>query len=239
MQELDFSLDGVWASTVGIYLCAPVTFSQAKPRVETISIAGRSGDLHISDGSYDNRTASVECFVLDATNVTLEMKAVMKFLFSDTGYRKLQVSQDTDHYWYARISNAGEIEPRLNILNKFTIEFDCKPFKMVDGSETFVTETQFINPTGFEAYPRFKVYSASAGGTIAMVDGYITLTDSVVSSNPMYIDCEDGLAYYNGGTSANNKISCTQFPKFYVSNSAQTVSLTNVTADVAPRWRTL
>lgn len=249
MLDIDFTLDGVSAKTVGIKLCRPLSFSAAVPRVQTIQIPGRNGDLHIDEGAYNNRTGTAECFALDSTftsgvptaNVTGNMDAVMEFLFSAGGYRKLQADDDTGHYWYARIANAGEIAARLGLLNPFTIEFDCKPYRMVVGGETPVAlNTVLTNPTGFKAYPLLFV---SGAGTVASGNGSIT----VLESGDYILDCETCRAVEGGirqggtiwyGGAADDKISSDSY--LYLSPRAQGgLTISGLTGYIMPRWRTL
>ena len=247
MPELDFTLDNISASSVGITMQSAFKFTPAVPRVTTIQIAGRSGDLHIDEGAYNNRTGSVACYALDATytsgqptaNVTGKMDAVLAYLFGTSGYRKLQPNDDTGHYWYARVSNGGDISARLGLLNPFSIEFDCKPFRYVVGGETIIDNvtslTEFINPTGFNAYPLIYV-TATGAGTISNDSGEISILDD--THGEIIIDCEDYRAYKANGTGADYAIQADAFP--YLRPGSDGFSITgDITVRVSPRYRTL
>lgn len=245
MQELDFELDGAWASNKGITLCHPVSFSAAVPRTQTITIPGRNGALHVDEGAFNVRTASVSCYALSATNVVNSMGEIMAFLFGNgfgiQDYRTLTTSDDTGHFWYARIVNAGEIAARLGMLNPFTIEWECKPFRYVVGSNTQenVASKTFTNPTEFPSKPLIYV-SSSGAGTISVTNGVQTTgTITILSGSPggYYIDCEEMRAY-SGSTSYDQYISCDEFP--FMPLSASRFEVTGgLTVTAAPRWRTL
>ena len=246
MPELDFKLDNVSASTRGIIQRSQLTVSPAVPRVQSIQIAGRSGDLHIDEGAYNNRVGTIPCYALDSTftqgvpnaKVMTKMDTVMAFLFRQSGYRKLQVSDDTDHYWYGRVANGGEISARLSLLNPFSIEFDLKPFRYLVGGETIVPNvtslTEFENLTGFNAYPLIYV-SATGQGTIENSYGSVTILDS---TSEIIIDTEDCRAYSSGGASKDYLISSDAFPYLPPGSGGFTISNT-LTVRVSPRYRTL
>lgn len=236
MQELDFALDSVWASSVGITLQKPLSFTKAVPKRYTFNIAGRDGNLHCDTGVYNNRTAEGLCYALNAQDVSAIMPNVMAFLFGTSGYRKLTTSYDTTHYWKALITNGGEIAPRLNLLNPFAIEFEVMPYKIVASSDELVNNQTFVNPTGFISYPLIQVVSAAANDTLTCNNRVITFTDTI--SN-LYIDCEAGACYGSGGTLYNEKISCTDFPIFTTGSNTITMSSLSDVIKVAPRWRTL
>lgn len=245
MQELDFELDGAWASNKGITLCRPVSFSAAVPRTQAITIPGRNGALHIDEGAFNVRTASVSCYALSAANVVSSMGEIMAFLFGNgfgiQDYRKLTSSDDTGYFWYARIVNAGEIAARLGKLNPFTIEWECKPFRYVVGSDTqeTVASKTFTNPTQFPSYPLIYVNS-SGGGTISVTSGAQTTgTITISSGSPggFYIDCEEMRAY-SGNTSYDQYITCDEFPWMPLGQSHFEIT-GGLAVTAAPRWRTL
>ena len=247
MPELDFTLDNVSASTKGIIMQNAFKFTPAVSRVQSVQIAGRSGDLHIDEGAFNNRAGVVACYALDSTytsnaptaNVTGKMDAVLAFLFGTPGYRKLQTSDDTGHYWYARVSNGGEISARLGLLNPFSIEFDCKPFRYVVGGETIVDNvtslTEFVNPTGFNAYPLLYI-TATGAGAISNDGGQINILDD--THGEIIIDCEDWRAYKSSGTAVDYMIQADAFPYLRPGSDGFTIT-GNIIVKVSPRYRTL
>lgn len=244
MSDYKFWLDDVCCEDVGIYLQKPIEFSAAEPRAERVEVPGRNGDLHIYDGSYKNRTGKAECYAL-VNDVSAYMANINDFLFSSAGYQKLHVSDDPNHFWEARIANASEIASRVNLLNPFTIEFDCKPFRrLIDGEEiTEITNGGNIyNPSKFEAEP--YIYFTSTGeGYIQIGYNIIDITQKIETTAIAIIaDCETWTVYPENDVlfSAYNKyISCDHFPVLSPGNN--TVSWSGGVSVIAikPRWRTL
>lgn len=136
-MQYDFYLDGVSAKSKGIILQGEIEFSPLVPRVQTYAIPGRNGDLHAyekdSNGNivYDNRTATATCYVL-SENVDETLKTIKDWLFGVQGYRKLQLPEDGENYWEARVVSADERAIRKGMLNPFTVVFDCKPLRSDD-----------------------------------------------------------------------------------------------------------
>lgn len=227
MLNTDFYLDGVSAKSRGIHSGKPITFSPAVPKINAIQIPGRSGDLQIDEGGYYNRSASVPCYTLTVDNTAMQdMRGAAAWLLSQRGYRKLQTAEDDAHYWYASIKNTAEIAPRLNLLNPFTIEWDCKPYAYLTGYDEKTTITAsgdtVENPTYFDAFPILYI-TGNEGGYISFPNGGITLTDDVQTE--IAIDCEAQRAYDPfTGASRDMFISATEFPYFHGGTNAITFS---------------
>lgn len=244
---LDFTLDGVSASSKGIKLCRPISFSAAVPRMQTIQIPGRSGDLHINEGAFNARTGSVDCFVIDVINgSSAKMAEVAAFLLSNTGYRKLTTPDDPEHYWIARVSNAAQIASRLGILAPFSIEFDCQPFRYTQDAETIITyvsgSTVITNTTLFDAFPLLYI-TATGAGAISNSNGTVNVLEAT-GQYELVVDCEDMRAYYDhlGGIAADHIVTGNVFPYFSAANDGSWGF--TITGDItqlrfAPRWRTL
>lgn len=242
-SALDFTFNGVSASSVGIKLCEPIVFSPAVPRVKTIQIPGRSGDLHIDEGAFNSRTGTAKCFVIDSTiGSSAKMANVAAFCFSKKGYLKLVPHDDPEHFWYARVSNGAQIASRLGILAPFSIVFDCKPFRYTADAETIINYTggtqTLTNPTGFIAYPLLYV-TATGAGSVYNQYGSVDILDA--TNGEIIIDCEDHRAYYDhaGGVSADHLISGNNFPTLQANGDSGFTFTTGITLRVAPRWRTL
>lgn len=135
MQD-DFYLDGVSARSKGIRLQAPIEISVLTPKIQTYSIPGRNGDLHLSEGAYENRTATMRCFVL-TKNAETTMQELNDFLFQDK-VRQLKIQPYADMYWEAVCTSANDLNIRAGILNPFTVTFTLNPEKKQGGEETQV-----------------------------------------------------------------------------------------------------
>lgn len=209
MLNETFYLDGVDARSVGIHLQAPLTFSEAVPISEAQSIPGRNGDLIFETGSYENRRGSASCFCLQR-DVEKALRNAIRFLMSKKGYRRLETSDDPDHYWMARVENSPSIEQRLRTLAPFGIGFDCKPQRFVKAGENsivFTSNGALFNQYGQIALPFITLYGQGAGT--------LTIGDCVIEVNTLdgtlHLDSETQNAY-NDNVNKNSTVNAPVFP---------------------------
>lgn len=237
-DSLDFYLDGDSAFHNGIVLQSHIVFSEPKPRVETIPIAGRNGDLHRYDGSYDNITGEAECYVaglgVHSGKVSDMVARTNAWLLNKAGYRRLETSYEPYIYRMARVVAGAVLDARLNRVAPFSLLFDCKPQKyLLDGEQVTpirVSGNKIYNPTIFESKPLLRVYG-NGNGTITIGEHVVSLQSI---SEYVDIDCELMDAYK--GTSSKNRYMVGDFPT--IAGGAVVVSWSGgVTGiDITPRW---
>lgn len=209
MLNETFYLDGNDARSAGIQLQAPIEFSEAVPIVEAQTIPGRNGDLIWETGSYENRSGSAPCFCLQK-DVEKAVSSAGRFLMGKKGYRRLETSDDPDHYWMARVENSPQIAMRLRTLAPFEIGFDCKPQRFVKAGENsvvFTSSGSLFNQYGQIALPFITLYGQGAGR--------LTIGDCVVEvkalDGTLYLDSDTQNAYNDKGNQ-NNNIKAPVFP---------------------------
>lgn len=209
MLNETFYLDGIDARSAGIQLQAPIEFSEAVPVVEAQTIPGRNGDLIWETGSYENRGASASCFCLQK-DVEKAISSAGRFLMGKKGYRRLETSDDPDHYWLARVENSPRIEQRLRTLSPFEIGFDCKPQRFLKSGEheiEFDANGVLFNQYGQTALPFITLYGQGAGS--------LTIGDCVVEVKALdgilYLDSDTQNAYNDNGNQ-NLNINAPIFP---------------------------
>ena len=111
MLDETFYLDGIDAASAGIHLQKPIVFSEAVPNIESKTIPGRNGALIFDTGSYKNRSGAASCFCLQE-DVETAISSAGRFLMAKKGYRRLETSDDPNHYWMARVENSPQIAMR-------------------------------------------------------------------------------------------------------------------------------
>ena len=233
MLNETFYLDGVDARSVGIHLQSPIAFSEAVPIVEEQTIPGRNGDLILETGSYENRGASVSCFCLQK-DVEKAVSLAGRFLMGKRGYRRLETSDDPDHYWMARVENSPQIAMRLRTLAPFEISFDCKPQRFLKSGESkisFSSSGTIENFYSQTAKPLVTIYGQG--------NGILTIGKYTVSIKGMdgvlYLDSETQNAYNNDGNQ-NSKINAPVFP--VIESGENVVGFTGgiTMVEIVPRW---
>ena len=257
MLNETFYIDGVDARNFGIYLQKPIDFSEAVPVVETQSVPARNGDLIFESGNYENRTATASCFCLQR-DVEKAIGAAGRFLMSKHGYRRLETSEDPDHFWLARIENSPAISQRMRTLAPFEITFDCKPQRFLKSGEEKIVLTNFdgiaqkiYNPFGFPARPLIHAHWATERGEdyaesdsrnmVALQFLYETGSGKAVSarkieSQDLYIDCDIHDAYNESGNQ-NKHIETYEFPTLEPGeNSFGVYQFDLEYLEITPRW---
>ena len=233
MLNETFYLDGIDARSAGIQLQAPIEFSEAVPVVEAQTIPGRNGDLIWETGSYENRGASASCFCLQK-DVEKAVSSAGRFLMGKKGYRRLETSDDPDHYWMARVENSPQIAMRLRTLATFEIGFDCKPQRFVKAGENavvFTSSGSLFNQYGQIALPFITLYGRGAGR--------LTIGDCVVDvktlNGTLYLDSDTQNAYNDSGNQ-NLNINAPVFPVLGDGEIPIAFSGGIERVEIIPRW---
>lgn len=234
MADNEIWIDGISNKDVGVRLQGAVDISSTSPRIESIEIPGRNGDLHFWDGSFENRTAMVEAYVYKPEFVKSSFGLINQWLLGSASYRKLVTSDDRDHFLMARVTNGAEIIARINKLAPFEIEFDCKPQRFLTiGEESFTIKknTTIENPTIFASEPLYKINGAGSG---TLVVGAYTLTVSALDGY-VYYDAETQMAY-KGTTNKNSTINAPDGLPFGGGTQPVNFSGGITSVEIIPRW---
>lgn len=233
MLDETFFIDRVDARSVGIYLQSPVEFSEATPIGTAQTIPGRNGDLIFETGSYENRSGTASCFCLQ-NSVDKALNAAGRFFMSKRGYRRLETSDDPDHFWLARVENSPSIEQKMRKLAPFTIGFDCKPQRFLKSGESefaFYSSGSIFNITGFDSLPLIKLLGIGSG-SVQIGDCVVNIRDV---SSVMYLDSETMNAY-NGSKPLNDKIDALEFPVLHPGENNISFSGGINKLIILPRW---
>ena len=199
-------------------------------------IPGRNGDIIQDNGCYKNveRTYEVSFDALNEDFATYA-NTVSAWLHSTTGYARLEDSYEPNYYRMATYQESNIFENLYNQAGTATIVFECKPqrfLKTGDNTITIQNSLTIMNPTGFEAYPLFKVTGTSG---VLTVNGN-SITFSSIDDFVM-LDCELQDAYKEN-INKNSTISGT-FPM--LKPGSNTIRWTGGISSVTmkPRWWTI
>ena len=199
-------------------------------------IPGRNGDIIQDNGCYKNVERTYEVS-FDAPNEDFATyaNAVSAWLHSTTGYARLEDSYEPNYYRMATYQESNIFENLYNQAGTAIIVFECKPqrfLKTGDNTITIQNSLTIMNPTGFEAYPLFKVTGTS--GVLTVNGNSITLSSI---DDFVMLDCELQDAYKET-TNKNSTVSGT-FP--VLKPGSNTISWTGGISSVTmkPRWWTI
>ena len=141
-------------------------------------IPGRNGDIIQDNGCYKNVERTYEVS-FDAPNEDFATyaNAVSAWLHSTTGYARLEDSYEPNYYRMATYQESNIFENLYNQAGTATIVFECKPQRFLKTGDNIITiqnSLTIMNPTGFEAYPLFKVTGTS--GVLTVNGNSITIS---------------------------------------------------------------
>lgn len=205
MLDVTFKIDGRRMRDLGLELQSPLTLSAPKPRVSTVKIPGRNGDLHYYDGSYDNRDLSGDCFILGA-DVIRKINEINAFLLGKRGYRRIELDEDEEHFMLGRCETGLSYSIVKGILTACSVSFGVKPqrFLKYGESELVFDGGSFTvhNPTAFPALPLITFEPTEAGNDILCQLGNGVVGFKNVQGTVTY-DAATLCAYDGNGTNIN------------------------------------
>lgn len=230
-----FTFNNKMSSDFNVWISGSGTFNTPIREVESISVPGRNGDLHIDNGKFANVPIVYPAFITD--NFSANFDAMKAFLLSQRGYKKLSDTYQPDYY--RRASFTGPIEPQMITLNRageFNISFDCDPRRFLkSGNRSVEIENNgtLKNSTLYTALPIIRAYGE---GTLTVGDISVVITDDTAYVD---LDCENQEAF-EGSTNRNGDITLTdgQFP--VLKPGTTTISYTGITSvEIIPHWWTI
>lgn len=218
---------------MGVRARGPFHLDGAEPRIEEITIRGRNGVLRNWDGSYENREGWIRCFALDEDAIR-KIDAINAWLFTSCGYRRLELSEDPEHFLLADVTDGPEIAIRMQKLAPFSVMFDCKPQRFLKAGEQEISLTasgELVNPTMFTALPRIEVHGSGSAvlnvGTVTVrlldIDEYVVLDSETQNA-------------YKGAENKNATISAPVFPELPAGRTGISWAGGITSLKIIPRW---
>jgi phage-related protein len=232
MLNETFFLDGMDARNMGIHLQKPFELDSAEPDIKKEKVSGRNGDFFFFSGSYKNRTGVASCFAL-SRDVIDKIDKINYWLLSNVDYRRLELSDDPNHYLMASVVNAASIAQRNRLLNPFEIEFDCKPQRFRKSGERTIrmVNNGILNNPGMISNPLITV---TGKGNIALnVSGKIVEISNL--NGKIVIDSEEQEAY-NDIEIVNSQIYTEDFPVLNHGYNSISWDGNVESVEIMPRW---
>lgn len=193
-----FTFKGVSSNSLGIIVKEMNLVPRSAKNIESISINGRNGSLHIDNKNYLSKEYSIACILLNKEHID-----EICSLFIGTG--KLTLSKYPNRYFVGTIKNQIDFETYSTLLNEFPLQFELEPISY-SVSETIeeITKVSSIEVSGnVEVYPIINI----TGTGIVNINGYpMEILESGIT-----IDC-NLMQCYNGNIAKNDKVILDSFP---------------------------
>lgn len=257
-----FTYGGRESASFGLYISKEPTYPLGLRKVETYSIPGRNGALHVDTGCYEEFDLELE-LMLQGDHATAS--EIASWLNIGRGKPlELRISSWPGIYFMAVPKSTGDMAWLLNNFNSIKMKFRCAPQKFLDGVEPTTwpilsaTTGQVLaltNPTSEPSSPLISIYGnrASTINCVLRIEGEdpsITegiplqtyeITVAGLTGGYVTIDTATGEAY-QGTQSMNHLVSFTKRPTAIVfwpgDVSLELVSGADVVSSIiiSPRW---
>lgn len=225
---------GETSSDYGIVVSEVPSFDKPNRRANVFPVQGRNGSVIFQDGSFDDVTRSYKVWLdEDNNNLADKVNAVSGWLYSKTGYQRLEDSFEPDVFRLAYYNGSGNVSNELMIYGETTLSFVCRPERFLKTGEETTTVSngdKLNNPTRFDAKPLIHI---EGSGTVSVKIGSKTITASI--TDYINIDCDRLNAYRLPSENKNAYVSGT-FPT--IPSGVQTVTLTGTISkcEITPRY---
>ena len=231
---------GVSSADYGIIVLDVNDTDMPRRDYTTVSVPGRSRDLHYDNGRFENIDRVYKCFSVSMPTFGNASDAISAFvgrIMRLKGYQRIECDLHSD--FFVKGECRGDMQPVFSDgrgTAQFDLTFDCDARKYLKSGErsiTLASGTQtLINP---ETEPASPLLVITGTGYIQIGSRRIT-----VASNPgtMVIDCELGDAYsqalhenYNSRISLNTS----EFPE--LDSGANSITVSGLSScKITPRW---
>lgn len=212
--------NGISSKDLGVEIESFPKYEIPEKEITKYEIPGRNGDIVIDHGTFKNVNVeySISVMVEDG-EYSSRLHAIASWLYSPSGYARLEDSYDSECYRMARISSNTSFENLFNQAGKATLTFDCKPQRFLKKGEEQLeynetdSHTTLINPSFFSAKPLLKLCNigqAPSAGTISNIglNGYRFAVNDIIGGIrdlpypivDVIIDFENKKAYYRDVT---------------------------------------
>lgn len=245
-----FKFNGGDSRDYGVLIRNKKTYNQAEKDITFEPVAGRSGDIVIDNGRYNNIEMGygVTLFAptLDEKNINQNINLAYStqdlkdWLIADGNYYKLTDCYDPDYYRMACYSGGMEFETFTTNIAKTDIIFNCKPYKYRNDGNSLIEISHgesIYNPEAHESLLYIKIYSMNKTGNVMVGINGQTIYLSQVDE---YVEIDSEMQnVYKDLTPQNNLLKSTGFPTLSPGNNKINYIANVAKVEIIPKWRTI
>lgn len=161
------TVGGINSLDYGVYITGEAVYNAPEKRVEFISVPGRSGDLVIDNGVYENIEVKYPAGVFgdDQSDFASKVRAYRNALKSQSGYQRITDTYNPNEYRLGLFVDPFEVDVvQQSRAGEFDLEFNCQPFRYLTSGEaeqTIADGDTITNPTLFGSKPLVSFLSAN------------------------------------------------------------------------------
>ena len=215
------------------------SLSRPQRQHDVYRVPGRSGDIVEQHNAYDNITITYEVWFanndIDYISAQKLAREISAWLYSSSGYCRLEDDFEPDIYRLAYFVGDLDIENLLTAYGRAKIPFICRPERYYKNGEYILENPSIIvNNTSFEAKPLIKI--EGSGDVEFSIQGQTVQINDLVDY--VYLDCDKQDCYRQSSENRNN-LMIGDFPVLKVGENNITKSSGITTLSIKPNYWTL
>lgn len=239
-----FTFGGVNSANYGIYIDGGGVYNSPERDVTLVTIPGRSGQLVMDNGRFENVEVTYSAFIDGRDDGTIRdrIQSFRNAIGALRGYQRLEDTYNPDEYRQALFIGGLEVDPVVyQTGGEFEITFNCKPQRWLTSGEHLTTIQDgaiLTNLTLFNAKPLIRIIGRT--GTLEIGGATIEVDSDIQVTETLYLDCETLEAYgYVPGTETilnMNGVVTISGGAPVLEPGDNEVSFTDLSVAIAPRW---
>lgn len=236
------AFNGVSSADVGIEVEKFPSYDIPEKEYDIIHVPGRNGDIVIDTGTYKNVSRIYEVSIA-TRDIAFHRKMgrVAQWLYSASGYARLEDSYEPDSYRLAIYNKKVSIENLFNEAGKAKLEFNCKPQRFLKSGDipSIITTSSIIyNDTPFDALPIINVVTDDTAGELTVGDVMLSIAANAGTNLTINSELQD---VYSGTANKNSYVTLNSgiFPKLVPGNNAISFTGGIQSVTIYPKWWTI
>lgn len=232
----DFELNGVNASSLGVYAVQRPDIPSPKKRIEKKTIAGRDGILAIDDETFEEIIFAIDCNFMASNSKSFGEcgRKIRAWTYSNQ-QSELVFNDDMNYFYKTQIVEMSDIERVSRRVGKFTLNCTCAPFVYLSLGKKAIDIPPILVNLYYQSHPVFKltgegIFELTVNGNSFFVN---VAQNATVDSDLMLVYRED-----NGRLI--NQFSAGSFENLWLKNGNNSISVSAPSggmAKIIPNWR--
>lgn len=231
-----FTFNGKKNTEFGLRVAEGKKITTSSPDVERISVAGRDGELLISNNRLNSAELSFPVnFVKEKGLIATEVYRISEWL-NVTGYKDLTISYDPDFIYRAAYLETFSIEETMRQFGKTTINFVCYPVKFYKQGRVKQTLMNGATVNGIGNVNAKPIITLRGSGDCTLaINGRKTKLRGI--QNSIVLDMQANQVYSGNLPAWDKVVRSPEFQMPYLDYGRNLISWDgNFTAEVIPNW---
>lgn len=226
-----FIFNEMHSDDIGVHILKLPGITRASERISSVTIPGRSGNLHESEKVFENYTKTVECLVAKGADID-RTASILR------GSGEIIFSNEPEKVYRVTVINQIDIAYAAKTFRNFLLQLDTHPFKFssnpLDDEIIATSAVTFYNRGTFESEPIIEVFGS--GTVTLMINGAQYKIKNIEGS--VTINSEM-MEVYKDNENKNNDFEADEFPIFQLGENTISWSGSVSKVVIQPNWRWL